>query len=59
MIYSQYCADRARRTLRGIDEQIRKADNAVAGKAPVKRIRFIALDGRPIRSRREPAARLR
>lgn len=44
-IYYQYCADRARRTLRGIDEQIRKAENAVAGKAPVKRNRFIALDG--------------
>jgi transposase len=44
-IYYQYCADRARRTLRGIDEQVRKAENAVAGKAPVKRNRFIALDG--------------
>ena len=44
-IYYQYSADRARRTLRGIDEQIRKAENAVAGKAPVKRNRFITLDG--------------
>ena len=44
-IYYQYNADRARRTLRGIDEQIRKAEAAVAGKAPVKRNRFIKLAG--------------
>jgi hypothetical protein len=40
-----YRADRARRTLRGIDEQVAKAAKAVAGLAPVKRNRFIALDG--------------
>ena len=45
MIYYQYRADRARRTLRGIDEQVAKAVKAVAGLAPVKRNRFIALDG--------------
>jgi hypothetical protein len=45
-IYYQYRADRARRTLRGIDEQVAKAAKAVAGLAPVKRNRFIALDGR-------------
>ena len=33
---------RARRALHGIDEQVAKA---VAGLAPVKRNRFIALDG--------------
>ena len=44
MIYYQYRADRARRTLRGIDEQVAKAAKAVAGLAPVKRNRFIALD---------------
>jgi hypothetical protein len=33
MIYCQFRADRARRTLRGIDEQVAKA---VAGLAPVK-----------------------
>ena len=38
-------ADRARRTLRGIDEQIAKAEKAVAGKAPVKRNRFITITG--------------
>jgi hypothetical protein len=37
--------DRARRTLRGIDEQVAKAANAVAGKAAVKRNRFIKLTG--------------
>jgi hypothetical protein len=45
VIYYQYKADRARRTLRGIDEQVAKAEKAVAGKVPVKRNRFIRLDG--------------
>ena len=45
VIYYQYRADRARRTLHGIDEQVAKAAMAVAGLAPVKRNRFIALDG--------------
>ena len=45
VIYDQYKAERARRTLHGIDEQIAKAANAVAGHAPVKRNRFIQLDG--------------
>jgi len=31
VIYCTYQADRARRTLRGIDEQVAKAANAVAG----------------------------
>jgi hypothetical protein len=44
VIYYQYKADRARRTLRGIDEQAAKAARAVAGLAPVKRNRFIKLD---------------
>jgi hypothetical protein len=43
VVYYQYRADRARRTLRGIDEQIGKAERAVAGKVPVKRNRFIKL----------------
>src|SRR5215475_10975613 len=42
VIYYQY---RARRALHGIDEQAAKAAKAVAGLAPVKRNRFIALDG--------------
>jgi len=45
VIYYQYRADRARRTRRGIDEQIGKAEKAVAGKVPVKRNRFITLAG--------------
>ncbi len=42
-IFYQYKADRARRTLRGIDQQIAKAENAVAGKTPVKRNRYVRL----------------
>jgi transposase len=45
IIYYQYRDDRARRALRGIDQQVAKAENAVAGKAPVKRNRFIQLSG--------------
>ncbi len=45
VIYYQYKADRARRTLRGIDEQVKKAEQAVAGKVPVKRNRFVQLAG--------------
>jgi hypothetical protein len=43
VIYYQYRHDRARRTLRGIDEQVAKAQNAIAGKVPIKRNRFIQL----------------
>ena len=45
VIYYQYRADRARRTLRGIDEQVAKAQRAVDGHAPVKRNRYIQLTG--------------
>jgi len=45
VIYYQYRADRARRALHGIDEQVAKAAKAIAGLAPVKRNRFIQLDG--------------
>jgi Transposase DDE domain len=41
--YYQYKHDRARRTLKGIDEQIGKAEQAVAGKTAVKRNRFVKL----------------
>jgi hypothetical protein len=44
-IYYQYRTDRARRTLRGIDEQVSKAEHAVAGKTAVKRNRFVQLSG--------------
>jgi transposase len=43
--YYQWKADRARRTLRGIDEQVAKAEQAVAGKTAIKRNRFVSLDG--------------
>jgi hypothetical protein len=45
MIFYQYRADRARRTLKGIDQQIAKAEKAVAGQAAVKRNRFVQLTG--------------
>ena len=41
--YYQFKHDRARRTLKGIDEQVRKAEQAVAGKTAVKRNRFVKL----------------
>lgn len=43
--YYQYKHDRARRTLRGIDEQVTKAEKALAGQAAVKRNRFVKLTG--------------
>ena len=44
-LHYQYRADRARRTLKGIDEQVAKAEKAVAGTTPVKRNRFVRLSG--------------
>jgi Transposase DDE domain len=44
-IHYQFRHDRARRTLRGIDEQVAKAQRAVDGHAPVKRNRYIQLTG--------------
>jgi hypothetical protein len=35
----------ARRTLHGIDQQVAKAENAVAGKAAIKRNRYVRLSG--------------
>jgi hypothetical protein len=45
VIHYQYRHDRVRRRLRGIDEQIAKAQRAVDGNATVKRNRFIKLTG--------------
>jgi hypothetical protein len=59
VIYYQFRADRARRTLHGIDEQVAKAAKAVAGLAPVKRNRFIALDGATKSVNRELEAKAR
>jgi transposase len=44
-IYYQYRADRARRSLHGIDQQVAKAEKAVAGQTPIKRNRFVQLSG--------------
>jgi hypothetical protein len=59
VIYYQYKADRARRTLRGIGEQVAKAEKAIAGQAPVKRNRFIQLDGGTRSVNRELEAKAR
>ena len=59
VIYYQYRHDRARRTLRGIDQQVRKAEQAVAGNAPVKRNRFIRLTGGSRTVNRELEAKAR
>ena len=59
VFYYQYRHDRARRTLRGIEEQVRKAEQAVAGKAPVKRNRFIQLAGGTHSVNRELEAKAR
>jgi transposase len=59
VIYYQYKADRARRTLRGIDEQIAKAENAVAGKTPVKRNRFVTITGGDKKVNRQLEAKAR
>jgi hypothetical protein len=45
LVHYQFRYDRARRTLRGIDEQVAKAQRAVEGHAPVKRNRYIQLTG--------------
>jgi hypothetical protein len=59
VVYYQYKADRARRSLRGIDEQVTKAEKAVAGQVPVKRNRFITLAGAQKSVNRELEAKAR
>src|ERR1700678_2966719 len=59
VIYYSYTADRARRPLHGVDEQVATAAKAVAGLAPVKRNRFIALDGATKSVNRELEAKAR
>jgi len=59
VIYYQYRDGRARRTLRGIDEQVGKAEKAVAGKIPVKRNRFITITGATKTVNRELEAKAR
>jgi hypothetical protein len=57
--YYHYRHDRARRTLRGIDTQVAKAEKAVAGQIPVKRNRFIRLSGGTRTVNRDLEARAR
>ena len=59
VIYDQYRHDRARRTLRGIGEQVKKAEKAVAGQVPIKRNRFIQLAGDTHTVNRELEAKAR
>jgi transposase len=59
VVYYQYRHDRARRTLRGIAEQVAKAEKAVDGRAPVKRNRFIKLSGATKSVNRELEAKAR
>jgi len=59
VIYYQYSAERARRTLHGIDAQVAKAERAVAGLMPVKRNRFIRLAGGTRTVNRELEAKAR
>ena len=41
----QYKSDRARRSVHGIEQQVAKAEMAVAGQAAIKRNRFVTLSG--------------
>jgi transposase len=59
IIFYQYRADRARRTLKGIDQQIAKAQKAVAGQAAIKRNRFVQLTGATKTINRELEAKAR
>jgi hypothetical protein len=58
-IFYQYRHDRARRTLKGIDTQVAKAEQAVAGQAAVKRNRFVHLSGGTRTVNRELEAKAR
>jgi Transposase DDE domain len=58
-IFYQYRHDRARRTLKGIDTQVAKAEKAVAGQAALKRNRFVQLSGGTRTVNRELEAKAR
>ncbi|MDL9949056.1 IS1634 family transposase, partial [Gordonia sp. ABSL11-1] len=59
VVYYQYSADRARRSLRGIAEQMAKAEKAVAGKISIKRNRFVKVTGADKSINHELAAKAR
>lgn len=58
-LYYQYSASRARKTLHGIDEQVRKAEEAVAGHGAIKRNRFVKLENADKSVNRELEAKVR
>ena len=55
----QYRAKRAARGLRGIDAQVARAEQAVAGKTPIKRNRFVVVSRADARVNRELEAKAR
>jgi len=57
--YYQYKHDRARRTLKGIDGQVGKTEQAVAGKTAIKRNRFVKLTNATKTVNRELEAKAR
>jgi transposase len=59
VVYYQFRHDRARRSLRGIEEQVAKAQKVVDGKAAVKRNRFIKITGASKSVNRELEAKTR
>lgn len=58
-IIYQYRADRAKRTLKGIDQQIAKAEKAINGQTAIKRNRFVQLAGGTRTVNRELEAKTR
>lgn len=54
-----YSADRARRTVKGIDESLRKAKNIAEGKTPIKRNRYVKMGQTTKEVNRELASRYR
>ena len=58
-IFYQYRIDRAKRTLKGIDAQIEKAEKAVAGRTTVKRNQFVQLIGAKKQVNRDLEAKAR
>jgi Transposase DDE domain len=55
----QYKTDRARRSVHGIEQQVAKAEKAVAGQAAIKRNRFVTLTGGTRTINRELEAKAR
>jgi hypothetical protein len=55
----QYKTDRARRSVHGIEQQVAKAEKAVAGQAAIKRNRFVTLTGGTRTVNRELEAKAR